>query len=171
MKTKTIISILIVIIFISGVYILGYSIKGGTAGSTQGISTANVSKGSLVAAEKFYDFGTIKINNGNVETKFKITNPTDKDINLESVTTSCMCTTAYIESANGEKGPFGMVGHGGPVSRANEIIKAGESRDIRVIFDPLAHGPAGVGQIDRFIILTDTSGNTLQFEVKAVVTP
>ena len=39
-------------------------------------------------------------------------------------------------------------------------------------FDPLAHGPAGwVKLIDRFITLTDTSGNTLQFEVKAVVTP
>jgi len=171
MKTKTIISVLVVILFIAGLYIWGYSIKGGPAGSVQGTSTSNVSKGFLAVSEKLYDFGAIKINNGNVETKFKITNPTDKDINLESITTSCMCTVAYIESVNGEKGPFGMVGHGGPVSKADEVIKAGESRNIRVVYDPLAHGPAGVGQIDRFIYLTDDSGSTLQLEIKATVTP
>ncbi len=171
MKTKTIISTLVVILFIAGLYVWGYSIKGGPTSSVQGTSTSNVSKGSLTVSEKLYDFGAIKINDGNVETKFKITNSTDKDVNLESVTTSCMCTIAYIEGVNGEKGPFGMVGHGGSVSKANEIIKAGESRDIRVVYDPLAHGPAGVGQINRFIYLTDDSGNTLQLEIKATVTP
>ena len=115
MKTKITISTLIVILFIVGLYVWGYSIKGGTVGSVKNTSTSNVSKSFLVATEKFYDFGTIKINGGNVETKFKITNLTDKDVNLESVTTSCMCTVAYIEGVNGEKGPFGMVGHGGPV--------------------------------------------------------
>ena len=57
------------------------------------------------------------------------------------------------------------------MSPANEIIKAGESRKIRVVYDPNAHGPAGVGQIDRFIELTDSNGAKLQLEIKANVTP
>lgn len=128
-------------------------------------------KNALTTAEKLYDFGTISMANGKVDKMFKVTNPTDKDINIESVVTSCMCTVAYIESANGEKGPFGMPGHGGPVAKANEIIKAGESREIRVVYDPNAHGPAGIGPVDRFIYLTESSGGTLELEIKAVVTP
>ena len=57
MKTKNIIYTLVVILLIAGFYIWGYSTKGGTAGSVQGVSTLNVSKGSLIATEKFYDFG------------------------------------------------------------------------------------------------------------------
>mgnify|MGYP001618214936 FL=1 len=83
-----------------------------------------------------------------------------------------MCTTAYIIRENGSKSrPFGMPGHGGAVPRANEIIKAGESRDIEVVYDPNAHGPAGVGRIDRLVYLEDADGNKLQFEIKANVTP
>ena len=59
----------------------------------------------------------------------------------------------------------------GYVPPVNETIKAGESRTIRVVYDPNAHGPAGVGPIDRFAILTDKSGGKLQFEIKALVTP
>ena len=126
---------------------------------------------ALTATEKLYDFGTISMADGKVSKIFQVTNPTAKDINIESVVTSCMCTVAYIESANGEKGPFGMPGHGGPVARANEIIKVGESREVKVVYDPNAHGPAGIGPVDRFIYLTDTSGGTLELEIKAVVTP
>ena len=82
-----------------------------------------------------------------------------------------MCTTAFIVGPDGNvKGPFGMPGMG-YVPPANEIIKAGESRIIRIVYDPNAHGPAGVGQIDRFVTLTDSDGGTLQFEIKALVTP
>ncbi|KKP86012.1 hypothetical protein A3B84_01550 [Candidatus Nomurabacteria bacterium RIFCSPHIGHO2_02_FULL_35_13] len=171
MKTKNIIYTLVVILLIAGFYIWGYSTKGGTAGSVQGVSTLNVSKGSLIATEKFYDFGAISMKNGNVVKEFTVTNFNDGDIILSKVLTSCMCTSAYIVKPDGTmKGPFGMSGHGAaPLS--DEAIKPGENRIVRVVFDPNAHGPAGVGMIDRFITLTDTSDNTLQFEVKALVTP
>ena len=125
---------------------------------------------SLAASETLYDFGTISMKNRLVNHVFKITNSTDKDIEVKTVTTSCMCTKAYIESASGEKGPFGMPGMSF-VPPANELIRAGESRDIKVVYDPNAHGPAGVGSIDRFIYLTDALGGALQFEIKAMVTP
>lgn len=125
---------------------------------------------SLSVSEKLYDFGTISMKNGLVNHIFKVTNSSNKDVYVKKINTSCMCTMAYIEGANEDKGPFGMEGMG-YLPPANETIKAGESRDIKVVYDPNAHGPAGVGAIDRLIYLTDTSGDTLQFEIKAVVTP
>jgi len=126
--------------------------------------------GSLEAPEKFYDFGTISMKDGLVEHVFKVSNTSGQDVFVKKLTTSCMCTNAFIEGAGGEKGPFGMEGMG-YVPPADELIKAGESRDIKVVYDPNAHGPAGVGRIDRFIYLADASGRALKFEIKAVVTP
>ena len=108
---------------------------------------------------------------GNVSKMFKVTNGTDKDVNFPSLTTSCMCTVAYFVRSDGNKnGPFGMPGMGF-VPKLNETIKAGQSTDIEVVYDPNAHGPAGVGRIDRFVYLEDDNGNKLQFEIKANVTP
>ena len=126
---------------------------------------------SLTAPEKLYDFGTISMKNGLVDHVFKVTNSSDRDIYITKVSTSCMSTNAYIESAGGKKGPFGMEGHGGRIPPANETIKAGESIDVRVVYDPNAHGPAGVGVIDRLVYLTDAAGNTFQLGIKATVTP
>ena len=64
-----------------------------------------------------------------------------------------------------------MPGHGGAVPKVNETIKAGESRNIEVVFDPNAHGPAGIGMIDRFVFIEDANGEKLQLEIKATVTP
>jgi len=128
-------------------------------------------KSQLTSAEIFYDFGTISMSDGDVNHIFKLTNPTDKDILLSNLTTSCMCTKAYIVgSSGGKKGPFGMIGMG-YVPKADEIIKAGETRDIEVVYDPNAHGPAVVGLVDRFIYLKDSVGGALQFEIKAQVKP
>lgn len=130
------------------------------------------SASQLTAAEMFYYFGTISMANGNVSKTFKVSNSTTKDILVKEISTSCMCTTAYIGSGDSKKGPYGMPGHGSSaLTKANEKIGAGESRDVEVVFDPNAHGPAGVGTIDRLIYLTDASGSTLQLEIKAEVTP
>ncbi|OHA44005.1 MAG: hypothetical protein A3G04_02680 [Candidatus Taylorbacteria bacterium RIFCSPLOWO2_12_FULL_44_9] len=127
-------------------------------------------KSFLTAKEVLYDFGTISMKNGNVSHLFRVTNSTDNDITIKTVTTSCMCTKAFIVGANGEKGPFGMPGMGF-VPPANEILKAGGSFDVKAVYDPNAHGPAGVGPIDRFIFLKESSGETLELEIKAVVVP
>jgi hypothetical protein len=82
-----------------------------------------------------------------------------------------MCTTAFIVESDGStKGPFGMAGMGG-ITATNETISSGESRIIRVVYNPNAHGPAGVGQIDRFITATDSSGGSVRYEIQALVTP
>ncbi len=170
MDQKTTVTILAVVAVFVGLFALGYVTKGGTAASVQNVALSNA--GSLLTApDSFHNFGTISMKNGDVNYDFTVTNPTDKDIMLKTLVTSCMCTSALIvEADGGTKGPFRMPGMG-YVPPADEPIKAGDSRVIRVVYNPNAHGPAGVGSIDRFAILTDSAGNVLRLEIKAVVTP
>lgn len=167
MKNKTIIYVFVVVLGLIGLMFLGKSTSKSIS-TVPGEITGGVS--TLVSSETVYDFGDISMSDGIVTKIFKVTNPTDKDVNIKSIFTSCMCTTAYIESEGGEKGPFGMEGMG-YLPPADEVIKAGESRNVRVVYDPNAHGPAGVGYIDRFIYLTDVSSGTLELEIKATVRP
>jgi len=126
--------------------------------------------GSMTVSERSFNFGTISMKDGLVRHRFKLTNSSDQDIFVKKIYTSCMCTNAYLESISGRKGPFGMEGMG-YIPPANETISVGESGEVEVVFDPNAHGPAGVGVIDRIISLADTTGGVLEFEIKAVVTP
>lgn len=163
---KTIITIIMVIAVIGGLLWWGKSIqKSPTAGADTG------KKSALITSEKIYDFGTISMKNGDVTKEFTVTNSSAEDMFFPLLETSCMCTKAFMVGLDGTtKGPFGMPGMG-YVPSLNETIKAGESRVIRVVYDPNAHGPAGVGQINRFVTLTDKSGGKLQLEIKALVTP
>jgi len=124
----------------------------------------------LTASENSYDFGEISMKKGLVDYTFKITNRTEKEIEIKKVYTSCMCTAAYLENDKIKKGPFGMEGMG-YIPPANEILESGETVNVKVVYDPNAHGPAGVGAIDRFVHLVDSVGGDLQLEIKAVVTP
>lgn len=169
MKTKNIIVIIAILAIVFGLIWVG----GRNQTSSPVTSQLKTGTGNLLSApEALFDFGNISMAKGKVSHNFKIINPTAKDILIPSVTTSCMCTVANIVKPDGSKiGPFGMPGHGGYVPKADELIKAGETREIEVIYDPAAHGPAGVGPIDRFVYLEDATGGILELEIKAVVTP
>jgi len=174
MKSKKIIAWTIIIVGVFGLlWFTGKSKISNSQNEPIQIENQSINVGQkLVAPETFYDFGTISMKNGKASKIFKVRNETNTDILVPNLSTSCMCTVAYVvESDGSKKGPFGMPGHGGAVSKVNELIKAGESRDIEVVYDPNAHGPAGVGRIDRFVYLEDENGNKLQFEIKANVTP
>lgn len=161
---KTIAIIIVIAIGLVGLMFAGRP-GAGPADSSQA-SAVSV----LTASEKVFDFGSISMTNGLVEHRFTVTNPTDKDITVEDITTSCMCTAAFIVDGDRRQGPFGMPGMG-YVPKANMIVKAGGSQQIDVVYDPNAHGPAGVGVIDRFVYLRSKEAGTLQLEVRAVVTP
>lgn len=159
------------LLLFAGVFLWGLTGKGGTAASVQGASAATTTTSVLAAPETFYDFGTISMKNGDVTKEFVVTNTTGEDVKIATVVTSCMCTKAFVVNPDGSvKGPFGMPSMG-YVWPTDEIVREGESRIIRVVYDPNAHGPAGVGRIDRFVTLTDGAGGTMQFEIKALVTP
>ena len=170
MKPKTIIITLIVLAVIGYLLVLSYQKSASSTAAVQNAAPTG-EKSALTSPEVFYDFGSISMKNGNVTKEFTFTNPTDKDINIRGLETSCMCTSALLVEPDGStKGPFGMGGMGG-MTTTDDTVKARESRTLRVIYDPNAHGPAGLGDIDRFITVTDSTGGTLRFEIKAVVTP
>lgn len=126
--------------------------------------------GVLTAEEKSYDFGKISMSAGKVSRVFKIKNTTDKPATINKIYTSCMCTQATL-AYNGEKrGPFGMQGHGiGP--RVDKQIAPGAEADIEVVFDPAAHGPSGVGQIERAVYIEQEGNLPVELSFSAMVTP
>lgn len=165
MKRSTIVVGLLAAAFLIGVALLGRSTEGALS-SQPDIAV----KSALSAPQTIYDFGAVSMKNGKVSHRFQIINPTDKDLIAEYLSTSCMCTTAYIVDDKAQSGPFGMEGMGSS-GKARMLFKPWETREIEVMFDPNAHGPAGVGPLQRFVTLTDAAGGKLQLQIKGVVTP
>lgn len=136
-------------------------------------NSANLSENvalNLAASEDYYNFGEISMAAGKISHDFKVKNSGAELVKIEKLYTSCMCTAAYFFQNGKKLGPFGMSGHGF-VPPLRKIISPGEEVIISVTFDPAAHGPAGVGPIEREIYLEDKSGPLLTLGIGAKVTP
>lgn len=148
--------------------------------TTRGNNLANVgstSSGVLTAEETAFDFGTVSMSRGNVSHIFNLKNDGPEPVTITKMYTSCMCTTASLIKGNpltssGYKkfGPFGMPGHG-LMPKLDQMIESGEEAAVEVVFDPTAHGPAGVGRIDRIVYLENNAGEPLELSFTAMVTP
>ncbi len=125
---------------------------------------------ALATEETLFDFGTVSMGRGNVGHDFKVRNESGEPVEIEKIYTSCMCTAAYFVKDGKKLGPFGMLGHGF-VPSLRKKIEPGEEIVIAVVFDPAAHGPAGVGPVEREIYLEGKSGVLAAFQIKALVTP
>ncbi len=126
--------------------------------------------GSFASDETFFDFGKISMARGDVERVFRLKNTSPFPVTVKKMYTSCMCTTAYLSYEDFKFGPVGMPGHSA-VPTINKEIQSGETFDVRVVFDPAAHGPAGVGRIERVVTIEEENGNITQVGFVAVVTP
>ena len=126
--------------------------------------------GVLAARENNYDFGSISMAAGKVSKTFAIKNTGTDALAVSQLYTSCMCTVATLKIGGRSVGPFGMPGHGF-AQRINEIIQPNEETAIEVVFDPAAHGPAGVGRIERAVYLENSAGAALELKFSATVTP
>lgn len=117
-----------------------------------------------------YDFGTISMKNGKVKTVFKVTNQHESEVTLRKLYTSCMCTKATLKVNGITEGPFDMEGHG--FSKVfDQKLQPNQIAEIEVEFDPNAHGPTGVGLIERVVILEGLDGRLVTINFKANVTP
>ena len=125
---------------------------------------------ALTSTENQYDFGTISMANGNVNKVFTVTNNSADPALIEKIYTSCMCTSAKLKIGDKNLGPFGMPGHG-IVPKVNQTLDPSKSAQIEVIFDPNAHGPAGVGPIERVVFVEEKGRQPLELTIKAMVTP
>lgn len=142
MKKTILWTCVFVIAMVSGLFVL----------ATYGENNAVASVQSALTVDKVsYDFGTIDIFGGNVETVYQLENKGTEPIVITNAQTSCMCTEGEIEGLR-----FGM--HGGELDSLQ--IPAGSKKELTAIFDPLAHGPNGTGKITRELILRTNSEKT-----------
>jgi hypothetical protein len=63
-----------------------------------------------------------------------------------------------------------MQGHG-YIPRLDRVIQPGEAAVVEAVFDPNAHGPAGVGRNDRAVSVQMGGRRVLQLQFTAYVTP
>ena len=135
-------------------------------------STASASStGALRARETNFNFGSISMAAGKVTHRYRFMNAGTEPIVLGKMYTSCMCTTAALVKSSGRKfAPVGMPGHT-PIPALNETLQPNEEAMVEVVFDPAAHGPAGIGPIDRVVTIEHNAGRPLELAFAANVTP
>jgi hypothetical protein len=126
--------------------------------------------GTLASMAPFFNFGTVSMRAGKVVHKYAVSNIGSSPVTITRLSTSCMCTEATLVTASARRGPFGMEGHA-PIPSIREQLGVGEMAQVEVVFDPAAHGPAGVGRIDRTVTLQNSAGRPLELAFTAMVTP
>lgn len=127
--------------------------------------------GSLSVSETSFDFGTISMKNGVVTKEIVLRAREQGPATITRIQTSCMCTSVVLKKGGRTFGPFGMPGHG-IVPSIREDVGVGEDAILEIAFDPNAHGPSGVGRIDRVVTVEQGGGQQpIQIEFSAVVTP
>lgn len=124
----------------------------------------------LQSLEPNFDFGTISMGTGVVQHSYKVKNSSENPIEIKKIYTSCMCTEASLVHGQERHGPFGMPGHG-IVPSVNETLAPGAEVEIEAVFDPAAHGPAGIGRVEREIFVETREGGQLALKFSAEVTP
>lgn len=161
---KLIIGVVISIAFLGGLILLSNS-----PSTPPAVNETITSSGKISAEDASYDFGTVSMAAGRVSHVFKIKNSSAEPAKIVKLYTSCMCTEAKLATVNGVKGSFGMPGHMS-IPEINVTMAPGEEATVEAIFDPNAHGPAGVGKMDRTVTLETNSGN-VDLNFKVTVTP
>ncbi len=126
--------------------------------------------GKLAAEEQSFDFGTISMAKGKVSHAFKVKNTGNEPVPVGKIYTSCMCTQVTMTKGGEKWGPFGMPGHVS-VPSIDQTLAPGEEVELEAIFDPAAHGPAGVGTINRQVFMETNGIKIMQLGFSANVTP
>ena len=125
---------------------------------------------ALSAREVRFDFGPISMAAGKVSHRYRFKNESAAPVLIQRIYTSCMCTTATLVKGMRMVGSYGMPGHG-PLPEVNEKLVPGEAAYVDVVFDPAAHGPAGLGHTERVVTIETGAGVPLQFGFTANVRP
>ena len=147
-------------------------------GKDAGATVLRNSNGVLNIEEQSFDFGAISMAAGKVTHRFTVKNTGAEPVNISKMYTSCMCTVAVLQKGDPSTGsgqvkkfgPYGMPGHGF-TPKMNAVVDSGEEVLVDVTFDPAAHGPAGVGAIQRVVILENNAGENVELQISANVKP
>jgi len=131
---------------------------------------ANPAAGGLQARETAFDFGLISMAAGKVTHRFWFRNEGAASVLIRRIYTSCMCTTATLVKGMKIINSYGMPGHG-PLPEVNESLNPGEAAYIDAVFDPAAHGPAGLGPTQRVVTIESDTGAPVELHFAANVRP
>jgi hypothetical protein len=140
-------------------------------GKPNSSKSETVSSGKLSAVQTNHDFGTVSMKDGKVSNVYEIKNSSDKPLTITKLYTSCMCTTAELTSGSQKAGPFGMQGHGGTIPNISIPLQPGEVAKVEAVFDPAAHGSAGVGDIKRSVFVSSQGNPNFELTFSATVRP
>lgn len=141
-KVIIIISFFTLLVLGGGVVLVG--------GQGQNASIEKTSGAKIQTFENSFDFKDVKYSGGNVKHDFKIKNQGTSDLVIANMATSCMCTKVYLQVGSNKGPEFGMKGHSAS-SDWKGVLKPGEEGQVVTVFDPTAHGPAGIGPISRIV--------------------
>ena len=171
--TKVIVGACVAVLVLGGLIIAAMPQPGSNTPKTvepRPTATAS-SAGALSAPELNFNFGSVSMARGKVTHRYWIRNAGTEPIVLGKMYTSCMCTTAALVKSSGRKfAPVGMPGHT-PIPSLNETMQPKEEAMVEVVFDPAAHGPAGIGPTDRVVTIENSAGQPLELAFRANVTP
>lgn len=138
--------------------LIGFTLMSANQGSDSANTTSVGTSAAVVSVvEQPYDFGDIEIFDGKVSTSYTLKNGGAESMTITKAGTSCMCTEGEIAGF-----VFGM--HGSEVKSV--IIPAGGEEVVKATYDPLAHGPSGVGPVTRMLNLETNSTETPKIELR-----
>lgn len=162
-------NIILVLIAVAAVVGLIWLSKAGDGENGNNSAAASTGGGILSSQEQSFDFGLISMSKGKVSHSFRVKNTGTGPVIVNKIYTSCMCTVISLIKDGGKIGPFGMPGMG-VIPNIKEKLEQGEEAEILIVFDPAAHGPAGVGRINRSVSV-ENSGGKMELFIEANVVP
>ena len=140
-----------------GILIIGFSLASSKEDNSSVVAVSSASSAKVTVLEQPYDFGDIEIFAGKVSTNYTLKNEGTEPVTITKAVTSCMCTEGEIAGLT-----FGM--HGSEVKSV--VIPAGGEEVVKATYDPLAHGPEGVGPVTRMLQLETNSTETPTIDLR-----
>jgi hypothetical protein len=117
----------------------------------------------IIVEPKEYDAGEVSMTAGLVKHTYKIENSGSGDLEINSIKTSCMCTTAVLEVGDEKSPQFSM--HNKNLLWTGKIPAKGEA-DLEVTFDPAFHESKGIGDVVRVVSFYTNDPDRKKVEVK-----
>lgn len=129
------------------------------------LSQAPANAARLNLSQASYDFGTISQADGVVFSYFTFKNEGKSNLIINKLTTSCGCTSAAVVY-QGQEGPsFTMPGHGKKNPQNWSVaIAPGDSAQIKVYYDPNAHGKQEKDSLSITRAVSVFSNDPIDFE-------
>jgi len=136
----------------------------GCAGASEDFQNKTDSGNLSAVNGTTYDWGNINIKGGVASRIFDFKNDSPDPLYLKGAETSCMCTQARYRLSDSSISPkYGM--HNNPTGWATKV-QPGETFEVEVLFDPMAHGPNATGPIQRDIMLFTSEKNNPVMKLK-----